>query len=534
MAGNNSNDVRAGGAFYELWGKDGLSGVLDKLQKRVLTFGSFMSRQGNKLSLLGAGLAAPLVALMHGAGDSATELVRLNRQTGIEIENLGKFQYAAEMAGVSIEEVYGNFDGRYSDLIAKAPPVDVARVKEAAEMQMRMKDASIALRNAMLPLFDTLVPLVVQFSDWAKQNAGLIRLVVPLAVGLLVAGLACKVLGAGAVVAALGIKVLAATVAFLASPLGIVTAAAAALTYVFMTQTEAGRGYAQWLKGGLVEALDVARSTWEGMSAALAKGDFALAGRIALAGLALGWAKLMVTLTTAWVGFKMTFVDGWQDAVAAVSLMANDLGAAIWKAVYLGVTHAGNAFSWFIRGALDGAIKLAEALHEVTPGDHFADVSAKLKGIRESFASTDPAAGVASIEAGRTAERDRILADRDKDAAARKEFRLDQIRNAMLAEKKAADELAALKGEALEPGIGRGLKGVNEAVNPFGLKAGLLSGVTTKGSFSGAALGQQLGYGDQATKQTELLKSLVDGKGGLPGEIGAAVGAKIAGGFVIR
>ncbi len=57
--GGGGKDVRAGGAYYELWGKDKLGPVLEKLEKKAKAFGSFMSGLAKQTAIAGGALAAP-------------------------------------------------------------------------------------------------------------------------------------------------------------------------------------------------------------------------------------------------------------------------------------------------------------------------------------------------------------------------------------------------------------------------------------------------------------------------------------------
>src|SRR5262245_25089389 len=65
--GAQAGDVRAGGAVYEIAGRDGLSPVLDKLKAKTKGFTDFMKRNGAALmaggfGVLGGGVAGAVTA----------------------------------------------------------------------------------------------------------------------------------------------------------------------------------------------------------------------------------------------------------------------------------------------------------------------------------------------------------------------------------------------------------------------------------------------------------------------------------------
>lgn len=516
--GGGGKDVRAGGAFFELFAKDKLTGVLDKLQRRALQFSAFMSKIGKASLVAGAGLAAPLAALFKGGFDRATEAAKLSAQLGVPVELMSKIQYAAEQAGVSVDEVMRDTEGRFSKLIASAPSIDPARAQQALETQRAFGEATDALQQAMLPLLDTVTPLVKMVAEFVKENANTIRVLVPVAAGLVAFGIAAKLTAIGVTALVLAVKAVVFVVGVLANPITLVTAALVGLGYVLVTCTDEGQQLVDFVKNGLVGALDTLKSTFQGVGDALAKGDFALAGKVAFAGLKVLWLDLVHSLTLTWAAFKTVFVEGWHDAVTSVALTLNDLMSWVNKAFTSMGAFIYNVFRGIEVAALEAAITAAEAARKIDPTGAAKDVSEWATRARDAAkgAMRDAEAEKAAIEAGRKGVEDILKGDAEREKKDRERERAKDVVAAADDVAKAKAELDKLKAEAAVP---------KPAAVP---KAADLSkqfqlAEAVKGTFSGSALGLQFGVGDKALKQIELLKQIVNGDGKLPDRIATAV-----------
>lgn len=110
-----SGDIRAGGAFWELYTKDGISGTLDKLSKRAKAFGSLLMKGGAGLAAGGAAILAPIAGVFKEAIDRGTEIKLLADRFGTTTEKLSELGYAFETAGVDLN----GFSDTVKDLSGK-------------------------------------------------------------------------------------------------------------------------------------------------------------------------------------------------------------------------------------------------------------------------------------------------------------------------------------------------------------------------------------------------------------------------------
>ena len=101
-----SRGIRAGAAYVELFIKD--SSVVKGLEgasKRLKAFGEGVRNLGAKVAGVGAMVTAPLVAFAKVFASGAHELERMSQRTGISIEVLSELGYAAQVAGVDMEDL---------------------------------------------------------------------------------------------------------------------------------------------------------------------------------------------------------------------------------------------------------------------------------------------------------------------------------------------------------------------------------------------------------------------------------------------
>lgn len=315
--GGKAGEVRAGGGFWELNLRDNLSKSLDKIQAKIKAFGSMLSSAGGGLMKGGAALGAGPLALLFGGGSRLAETAQLARQFRIPIEMMGKFQYAAERAGVSVEEVMEDTKGRFRDLLGKAPLVDPRQAESALKIQNDFKDSIRALQDALTPLLQVLAPIVSQVARFVQQNAGAVKVIAAVSAGLFGLGLAFKLTGvsvvglAGLVPAAFGAML---------SPIGLVAVAAAGLTAAFVTQTETGQKMFADLKAGFNEFLGTATEAWGGIVAAVGKGDLAAALEVGLAAVSLEWVKAVAWWTDVWNKFNKHVIDRWRDTTSSLGV----------------------------------------------------------------------------------------------------------------------------------------------------------------------------------------------------------------------
>lgn len=273
----------------------------------------------------------------------------------------------------------------------------------------------------------------------------------------------------GVLTGALG--VLTGVVGFLLSPIGLLTAAVVAVAVAFgAAVVSAGRAKGAFstftadLKAGFASAAESVKTAWGGITAAIAKGDLELAGRVAVAGLKAVWAEGCLFMTKAWVDFKRSVVDGWHDITDGIA------GALVE------VARFGRAMS-------DQVKRNPALLPFVGAGPVVADALGLLP--KDDRQADDWKAQLRT-------ERDR----RDK---ANEAFRQNQVREAEEELRKAKEDLARLANEAKAPPAGGASNSIGLPPKPAELAS------RVKGAFVGP-LSQQLGIGDQfARKQVDLL-----------------------------
>lgn len=205
------------------------------------------------------------------------------------------------------------------DEMRKAYSLTADELRAGAESQRQLTLASAAANRVWAEFVTALAPAIKQaaelFREYAKPLAEIAgRNKEVILTGLGVAG-AVTVVGGAMVALGVAVKALAAVVL---TPFALVTAAVGGLGYLFATQTEAGRAFAASVGAGFRELGAVAVESWGGIAAALRAGDFQGAWDVLLAGLGVAWAMMVNKLERAWVGFKMTFLDGFESAVADV------------------------------------------------------------------------------------------------------------------------------------------------------------------------------------------------------------------------
>ncbi|MFO0825126.1 MAG: hypothetical protein U0792_18730 [Gemmataceae bacterium] len=301
------------GGYWELNLKDNLTGALNKIQARIKSFGDRLSKIGKAALVGGAALGVGPLGLRFGSGSRLAETAQLARQFQLPIELIGKFQYAAERAGVSIEEVMNDTAGRFTDLLKKAPTVNSGEAEAALKIQNDFKDSIRALQDSMTPLLKVIAPLVSEVANFVQENAGAVKVVASVAAGLTGLGAAFSLLGPAVTVVGSALGVAGAALGAVLSPIGLVVGAVGGLGYLFATQTEIGQNMTSRIGQGFREIADVAKLSFGGIAEALKKGDLSAAWDIVCKTLSLGWASSVTLQNTRreWVS-----VSDWRKAGA--------------------------------------------------------------------------------------------------------------------------------------------------------------------------------------------------------------------------
>ena len=103
-------DIRAGGAYVELYGKNAaLKQTLQASTQDVQKWAQQISGLGIGLSAIGTAVLAPLAAAGKAFADQGGMLDDLSQRTGASAEALSGLQYAAELTGTGIEDLAGGF-----------------------------------------------------------------------------------------------------------------------------------------------------------------------------------------------------------------------------------------------------------------------------------------------------------------------------------------------------------------------------------------------------------------------------------------
>jgi hypothetical protein len=124
----NSSDIKAGSAFVQLWlEKSAFTKGLTAAGNELRAIGRTFQEWGVKLAAVGAMITAPLVAAAKGWAASGTELLRMSQRTGIAVEALSAYRYAAKMTGVDLGEVEASMKRMQKTLVTAGEGSQEAR-----------------------------------------------------------------------------------------------------------------------------------------------------------------------------------------------------------------------------------------------------------------------------------------------------------------------------------------------------------------------------------------------------------------------
>jgi hypothetical protein len=103
MASGKSGDIRAGGAFVELFTKQSeLEKGLKEAKEKVAKLGESVMAIGEKMSLIGGAITAPFLEAAKVFAETGSALNDMSARTGISVEALSSFGYAAKQSGADI------------------------------------------------------------------------------------------------------------------------------------------------------------------------------------------------------------------------------------------------------------------------------------------------------------------------------------------------------------------------------------------------------------------------------------------------
>lgn len=531
--GGGSKAVEAGGAFVRIFGKDNLTAMLTKMKARVLEFAKVLNTVGTASLKVGAAMALPLTALLAKGVSRAAEFDKLGESFGVSAEQLSRLAYAADVAGVSLEEVYQN-QRKYTDLINSAPTTDASTIKSADSAMRSFRGTLVSLQSALAPLIESFAPLAKALSDTARDNPNLIRTFAAVAAGLIGLGIALKVAAMvaplfSAAFAAMPIVLAAAPWLLGALAIGALTAAlivGAKQTGMFAEQFKILGGVADKVFGFIKSiALDLYKTvgtTMGGVMDALKAGDIDLAGEIGMKGLEVSWKRVVLALTEVWVGFKDIVVDGWHSLASGAMIAFRGIGPSLEKFFLQLWERVKNAFFDVLRGIVGAA---QDVLRQLPRGERLAAELDPIKGQLDTTQielTEGNKAAQQKVDAGLAQMLSEEEGKLKKRLDENKRFREDQLGEARKGLLESSAELDALRVKAAAAATAAMMPGTPDLLRFKELFTGIPSKPDlfkqARGGFgSGASLGQ-FGYGDKGSERADL-KSIAKNTGGMMTEL---------------
>ena len=295
-------------------------------------------------------------------------------------------------AGTALIPMLGNVEALREEAKALGLSVDPAEAKSAADLTDAMNRVKRAFGAAAFQIGSALAPAMTAFAEnvklvvvtvgkWIKQNKNVVVLVAKVAGGLLAAGAAFLIIGAIAsgVAAALGavmsvIGLIGTVLGFVLSPLGLILAAIAGGVTAWLRWTQSGQRAANFMRQVFGQIATIARTTFGGIWDAIAGGDLALAGQIAMAGLKAALLTAMAEISTALGG-------QWGDTIGMITsqILSGDLTGA-WNTV---VVQLSAVWARFVEGIVAVFTTAARALTDLWQKTTTAISNAILKSASE-------------------------------------------------------------------------------------------------------------------------------------------------------
>ncbi|MCC7409177.1 MAG: hypothetical protein IT442_14010, partial [Phycisphaeraceae bacterium] len=103
---SNTNAIRAGRAYVELFADSSkLIRGLRLAQAKLEAFGKTVRGLGLKMTALGAAMVAPMFAATKVFAGMGDDLAKMSARTGVSVESLSELGFAAELSGMSMEDL---------------------------------------------------------------------------------------------------------------------------------------------------------------------------------------------------------------------------------------------------------------------------------------------------------------------------------------------------------------------------------------------------------------------------------------------
>lgn len=210
----------------------------------------------------------------------------------------------------------------------------------------------VAAAEAVIPFAGSFQNLVEQIVDaggaaraWLKENGAIVAAGIAAVAGVTALGAALVALGVSISAAGTALSAFAAILGVVTSPLGILVGLVGGLTAAFLTLTPEGRAFADEVAGYWTDSLHTFTEAWGGMAKALAGGDLALAGRIALAALEVEWLRFVAVAKNVWREFVDFFADGWDQGIGLMTQAVTKFIADLKRQFGGAIRDIGNAMA---------------------------------------------------------------------------------------------------------------------------------------------------------------------------------------------
>ena len=249
-------------------------------------------------------------------GRAGTELIPLLADGTAGIEALRE---RARALGITMSTDAANAAAEFTDRFA--------------ELKNQLAKVAFQIGAAVGPAISQLITRVQSILksviDWTRANSEAIMSALKIAAAVTAAGGAIVALGLTIKAAAASIGILLGAIAAMkaavaavgsvlaiaASPLALVTAGVVGLGVAFFDLGGIASQVGQYLSDVFKELKNRATAAFDGIKAAMAGGDIALAAKILWLAIKAEWMRGVEALTGVWVGFRDGFIDTWSSAV---------------------------------------------------------------------------------------------------------------------------------------------------------------------------------------------------------------------------
>ena len=371
---------------------------MDNAKKRLNDIGSAMVGVGSKVAGVGSAIAASLGAAGVAFAAAGDKLDKMSARTGMSVEQLSALKFAAEQSGASLDDVERaargmmrqgldpkNFEqvaqsigsiedaglrgkeamrvfGRsgtmllpmlenMSSLKREAEELGIVMSTEDATAAAELTDAMNRVRQTMNAVVQqigaSIAPVMTELANGMAKAAGQVTAFIKANRELIVrvAKTAIAVAGIGTAIVAAGfaLKGMALLIGLVMSPVGLLVVGLVAAGAAFYRFSNVGKaaigGFAQKAGEVLKSLRETFETTFGGIRDAIAAGDLALAGQIAMTGLRL-------VMTQGVEQLAKTIGGKFGDIVAKFGgqIASGDFAGA-WNTVVLGMTDIWASFA---------------------------------------------------------------------------------------------------------------------------------------------------------------------------------------------